>query len=134
VRIEGKAAAGAAILVGLALAGCGGNEARVSGTVKVDGKPIANGMITFMPVDGKTATAGGKIKDGHYSVKVPVGAMKVSISEPKFVRKKKLYDTPNSPEQDVTEESLPARYNENTELTFDVRPGRNEKDFDLKRE
>jgi hypothetical protein len=57
--------------------------------------------------------------------------MKVSLSATKVVGKKKIYPTPESPEMDITVESLPARYNENTELTLDVKPGKNEKDFPL---
>lgn len=114
----------------LALTGCGG-EQTVSGTVKVDGKPLPEGNIMFSPVDGKSATAGGSIKDGEYSVKVPVGVMRVSISAPKVIGKKKLYNTPDSPLRDVTAEALPAKYNEKTELKLDVKPGLNDKDFEL---
>lgn len=124
--------AGGILMVLLALAGCGGvQEAQVSGTVKVDGEPLEKGVIRFMPPDGKTKPPRVDIIKGHYSVKIPVGTWKVSISAPKVVGKKKLYDTPNSPERDVTKETLPERYNEQTELTVDVKPGViNEKNFD----
>jgi hypothetical protein len=116
----------------LALAGCTDSKnGQVSGTVKVDGIPIESGAITFLPVDGKTATAGGIIKNGAYSVKVPVGAMKVSISAPKVIGEKKIYNTPNSPVMPITKEALPEKYNEKTELTFEVKPGANPKDWDL---
>ena len=116
----------------LVVGGCGdGDVAVVSGAVKVDGAPLKQGFITFVPADGKTATSGGAITDGRYSVKVPVGSMKVSVSASKVVGRKKLYDTPNSPEQDVTQESLPARYNGQTELKLDVKAGTNPKDWDL---
>jgi hypothetical protein len=132
VRSERTVRAGGVLAALLALAGCGGGKtAQVNGTVKVDGKPVESGAIMFVPVDGKTSTAGGEIKDGRYSVQVPVGAMKVSISAPKVVGKKKVYPTPNSPEMPVTKEALPARYNEQTELRLDVKPGTNPKDFDL---
>ena len=42
-----------------------------------------------------------------------------------------LTPTPNSPEMDVTEEGLPARYNEKTELTLEVKAGTNRKDWPL---
>jgi hypothetical protein len=57
--------------------------------------------------------------------------MKVSISSPKLVRMKKLYNTPDSPEMPWNEEALPKRYNEQTELELDVTPGSNKKDWDL---
>jgi hypothetical protein len=119
------------LLALLALAGCGAKESRVSGTVTLDGQPIDAGAITFLPSDGQSPTAGGVIQDGRYSVKVPVGTMKVSISAPKVVGKKKIYPTPQSPEMPITKEAVPARYNEQTELQLDVKPGANQKDWDL---
>src|SRR5690349_13504580 len=106
----------AAFLAAAALvAGCGGGEqfGEVSGTVSYDGKPVEDGAITFVPDKGPTA--GGGIKDGKYSAKVPVGPAKVSISAGKVVGQKKLYNTPDSPSQPVTAEYLPAKYNEKTE-------------------
>lgn len=127
-----QAACGGLLLVGLlAFAGCNGQSmADVSGTVKVDGQPLAQGAILFTPVDGKTQTAGGTIDNGHYSVMVPVAAMRVSISQMKFLRKRNLYG-PGSPEYTQNQEGLPARYNEKTELRLDVKPGKNEKNWDV---
>jgi hypothetical protein len=126
--------AGGLLVSLLALAGCGDHmTGEVSGTVTLGGTPVQAGAITFIPVDGKTGTAGGAIKEGRYSARVPVGLMKVSISVPKVVRMKKLYNTPNSPEMPWTDESAPARYNAKTELRFEVAPGANEKDFALER-
>ncbi len=115
-----------------ALAGCGDSSmAQVSGSVTVDGQPIDKGAIAFYPVDGKAPTAGGEIKAGAYSVRVPVGLMKVEISMPKEVGKKKLYNTPNSPEHPIYSEALPPRYNKNTELKLDVMSGKTEKNWAL---
>jgi hypothetical protein len=116
----------------LTLAGCGGASiAEVSGMVKVDGAPMPKGAILFTPLDGKGQTAGGTIEDGHYSVQVPVAAMKVSLSQMKFLRTRKLYDKPGSPEYTQNTEGLPPRYNEKSELRLDVKPGRNQKDWDV---
>jgi hypothetical protein len=115
----------------LMLAGCAPKDGQVSGTVTVDGEPLAVGSILFVPADGKGQTTGGNIKDGHYSVRVSPGKMKVSISAAKVVGKKKIYPTPNSPEMPVTVEALPARYNQQTSLTLDVQPGKVAKDFEL---
>jgi hypothetical protein len=126
---------GGGIVVALgSLAGCGGSDSmvKVTGVVNLDGKPIEKGAILFVPVQGNAPTAGGQIKAGRYTVQVPPGTMKVSISAPKVVGKKKLYPTPNSPEMEVTEEALPAKYNERTELKFEVTSGTNQKDFDLR--
>jgi hypothetical protein len=114
------------------LVGCGDTSmSEVEGTVTFGGQPVQTGAISFVPVAGDTPTAGGMIEGGRYSVKVPPGVMKVSISAPKIVGKKKIYDTPNSPEMPITEEGLPKKYNEETELRYTVPRGPNSKNWDL---
>ncbi|MCA9235946.1 MAG: hypothetical protein KDA44_10775 [Planctomycetales bacterium] len=124
----------ASMLLASALVGCGGSPADrgdVSGRVLIDGQPASTGAIVFTPVDGASATAGGKIADGSFDVTAPLGLCKIAIRVPKVVGEKKLYNTPNSPVQSIMEESLPARFNDETELTYDVQPGRQEHDFEL---
>ena len=115
------------------LVGCGpeSNVAKISGTVSVDGKPTAKGAISFVPISGKGPTAGTEIKDGKYTSEAAIGECKVEIRIPKVVGKKKLYDTPDSPEQEIMEEVLPVKYNEATELKVEIKKGENTKDFDL---
>jgi hypothetical protein len=40
----------------------------VSGTVKVDGAPLASGDISFQPVDGQATSGGAIITNGDYAV------------------------------------------------------------------
>jgi hypothetical protein len=114
--------------------GCGPADGLVDigGTVKLDGKPIDNGSISFEPVDGKSPTAGATIASGAYKVRVSSGKMKVKISAAKVVGKRKAYDTPDSPQVDVTEDAVPPKYNIATELTSDISKPTNNLDFDLK--
>jgi hypothetical protein len=137
----GRAARAGAFLV--LLVGCadGVKTADVRGKVSFDGKPIQEGAITFFPIDGKGPTAGGIIAKGEYAVQIPITQgpdgpetrrMKVSISAPKIVGMKKLYNTEKAIERPVTAESLPDRYNAKSELTIEVNPGTNERDFELK--
>lgn len=120
----------------LALTGCGGvDTGEVTGTVTVDGQTPADGSsITFLPT-GKTAGGGGPIQDGKYAVTLPAGSYKVEIRVPRPLARAKTAPTagpgPGGP-ADI-EESLPAKYHDKTELTFDVKPGRNEKNWELKR-
>ena len=81
---------------------------------------------------GAAPTAGGKIVDGKYSVDVPIGPSKVAIRVPKIVGQRKLYNSPDSPVQPLMEESLPAKFNDETKLTMDVQPDATQGDFDLK--
>jgi hypothetical protein len=112
----------------------GPRTGEVSGKVSYDGKLLETGSIRLFPTDGTTPTAGGVIKDGKYAVaKVSVGKYKVTISGSQIVGQKKLYDTPNSPTAPITVDPLPEKYKDwsKTELTLDVKPGPNEKNWDL---
>jgi hypothetical protein len=124
---------GGLLVILLALTGCMDRlkMADVEGDVTVDNEPIEEGSITFIPADGKGPTTGGRIEDGHYAVKVPPGPMKVAITRPKVVEMKKLYPTPDSPKRPIYKETLPARFNDKTELRYEVEPGTNEKNFQL---
>jgi hypothetical protein len=105
----------------------------VSGTVTLDGQPLKSGTIRFDAVDNRTAAADASITDGEFSIKVPPGDKRISITSPKVIGKKKMYDTPDSPVYDVTEESLPKRYNAQSELKLTVTAGQQEAPpFDLK--
>ena len=77
-------------------------------------------------------TAGTELKEGKFSSQAAIGECKVEIRVPKVVGKKKLYDTPDSPVQDLMEEVLPAKYNEASELRIEIKKGTNEKNWDLK--
>ena len=103
----------------------------ISGTVTIDGDLPETGYIGFTAIDGKTGPAGTEITDGKYTVTLPLGDAKVAIRVPMVVGKQKLYDTADSPVQDITEERLPARYNDETELTYTIEPGEATKDFEL---
>jgi hypothetical protein len=121
--------AGTAVLIA---AGCSEpTTGTLSGQVTVDDAPAKTGSIAFFPVSGQGTTAGAAIADGRYSVEVPLGAMKVEIRVPKVVGERKLYDTPDSPVKPLMAESLPARYNDATELEHEVKPGENRRDFAL---
>ena len=131
--MERRSIALAGVLSALLLAGCGDKSlVEVSGKVSIDGQPVNDGAISLYPVDGATRTSGGKIQDGRYSFQAPLGEMKVSISVPKVVGSKKVYDTPDSPVMPITEEALPKKYNDQTELRLTIQPGANTKDWDLK--
>ena len=116
----------------LLAAGCSDpTEGVVSGTVFVDGQPAKTGAVSFIPVDGLSGTAGAMITDGTYTANVPLGMAKVQIRVSKVVGHQKLYNTPDSPVQPIREEVLPPKYNDQTELRLEVKPGRNQQDYHL---
>lgn len=108
------------------------DKATVSGVVNVDGQPAQLGYVTFIAIDGRAPTAGGPIHNGRFTTEVKPGRCKVQIRIPKEAGQKKLYDTPEAPMRKAWVESLPARYNDATELTFNVQPGTNECNYDVK--
>lgn len=120
----------AALLAGL---GCqeGPNTARVTGKVKLDGKNVETGTVQFFSVDNSAPSAAASIKDGAYEAQVPVGKVRAQISSPKVVGKRKMYNAPDSPVKDVMKESIPAKYNSQSQLTREVKPGENSLDFEL---
>ena len=120
----------AAVLLG---AGCNGNSgrAKIHGKVTLDGQPVPSGSIAFIPTDGKGQTAGAMINNGAYEAEVPVGAMRVEIHYPKVVGKRKLYDTPDSPTVDRTEEQIPPNYNSQSQLTESITKKSSEINFEL---
>jgi hypothetical protein len=114
------------------LSGCSdSNRATVTGTVTIDGQAVKSGSIAFFPIDEKSPTTGASIADGQYTAQVPLGAAKVQIRVAKKVGEKKLYNTADSPVQPIMKETLPAKYNDDTELQLDVKPGNTVKNFEL---
>ena len=103
----------------------------VTGRVTVDGVEAKSGSIAFIPVDGKGSTAGAVIADGRYETTASFGAMKVEIRVPKVIGQKKLYDTPDSRVRQMMAETLPARYNDKTELQVEIKPDQLEHNFEL---
>ena len=141
--IGGFAGHRAALALGLILAGCGGARddlprEGVSGKVTFEGEPLARGAILFKPSSsGAQATdAGGMIRDGEYRLDRPEGPVpgsyKVLITE-EVERPKDNGDQISLRPQQKTSR-ISAKYNANTTLTAEVKPGlANVFNFDLKK-
>ena len=131
-RLAWAAALAAALLT---LAGCSSSPTgEVSGTVAVDGRTPAEGSsITFVPAGGAASGGGGVITDGRYAVTLTAGDYKVEIRVPEPVAPVKGANTEGPGPGGVAniKESLPAKYNDRTELTFAVKQGKNEKNWEL---
>jgi hypothetical protein len=90
----------AAVVAAVALlAGCSGRPATgtVAGTVTLDGQPLKAGTIKFVPEDPKIDPVLVDVVDGNYTAEVPVGTVKIEVSSPKVLSKRKMYNTPDSP-------------------------------------
>jgi hypothetical protein len=119
------------VLIALAIAavGCGKSDGKVPirGSVTLNGEPLEQGRIEMIPSDGKGTTTGADILDGDFQLRSDPGPKTVQITAQKIVGREKNYpNDPNSPEHDVIEQLVPARYNTQTELKCDIKAGKND--------
>lgn len=115
--------------------GCGSaneNLGKVSGTVTLDSEPLKHAVITFQPTGGRPAY-GKTGDDGKYTMMytrsdagATVGVNKVTITNG---GEKRNEDTN---EVWYQKEQVPPKYNSRSELTYDVQPGTQTHDFELK--
>ena len=110
--------------------GCGPSGPRVyevTGTATLDGTPIPEGDIVFLPEEKAFGPDAGKIVDGKYRAEVKGGKKTVQIRAARLVPGKK-----GPMGEDVIEDYIPARYNDRTELHIEVGEGETEHPFTLK--
>jgi hypothetical protein len=120
------------------LTGCGGDSHRatVEGRITIDHAALENGTISFSPTDGNNGpTAGANIKDGCYSIDAAKGPAtgwnRITISGAKKTGKR--ISDPMMPGRIVDEvvSVVPERYNSQSTLKQELKPGKNVLDFDL---
>ena len=118
------------------VSGCGSGRPTIEGRVTLDGEPIVYGSILLVPAKEKGQTAGSGIANGLYRMEASEGPMKVIINAPRKTDRKQHVPTPDDTVAlaDLYVDSVPARYNEATELEVTVMPGRNTIDFSLESE
>jgi len=139
----------------LTCVGCGGGDpdlGRVSGTVTMDDEPLSNVSVTFTPVGGGRPSTGTTDESGEYTlgfVDQPgalVGTHKVSVttmtniaadtemSSDSAAYEAQATGTAEDYEKYTQEESIPAKYNTETILEYEVKPGSNTIDIELESE
>jgi hypothetical protein len=122
--------------------GCGQSNGplrvAVAGRATLDGTPIAEGTINFLPAGGtKGPTAGTLITDGRYSIaaaKGPcVGRYRVEIRGSHQTGRQVPAPGPTTSGLMVDEiiEIVPSHYNAKTTLEAELKPGQNELDYSL---
>jgi hypothetical protein len=118
----------------------------VTGTVTVEGQPLANATVTFIPKDGTPGFGGtGKTdSSGKYTLAgsrdnapgIPAGEYRVAISKRLMPDGSEVPATDNTPPMmSPARESLPVGYSNpaTTQLTAAVKPGGGPIDFALKK-
>ena len=124
------------LTVGSPLIGCSGSadelpREAVTGTVQLDGQPLNDGSIMFMPAVGQTGAAtpgGSSIRGGRFSIGVENGLIpgnyKVSINSPSRAADRAKPAAPASGKAaELPKELIPKKYNSNTELVAEVKKG-----------
>ena len=125
-------------LMGLALAGCGetkSSRAEIRGEVTLDGKPLEQGAIRFIPVQAGSGTAtGGDIKAGKYRIPADRGAAlgtnRVEVTALRATGKR-VPNPMGKPGDTVEmfEGAVAARFDSASTLTKVVEPGSNTANF-----
>ncbi|WP_406697634.1 hypothetical protein V5E97_02100 [Singulisphaera sp. Ch08] len=133
-----------AVTVVFAMAGCGGasdgiNREPVSGEVTLDGQPISQGEITFVPAGGGEPVAAAIIENGRYTVErangPSPGPQRINVWSKKPTGKKFPSDVEPGTFIEETRESIPDRYNLKSELKAEVKEGGDNRfDFTLQSE
>ncbi|MGN6134638.1 MAG: Ig-like domain-containing protein [Aureliella sp.] len=128
-------------------AGCGGPSdqpelGQVTGTVTLDGKPLSGVAVVFQPVSGRPAT-GMTDAEGKYELTyiretkgTKVGSNRVEIAPSEDGEAEESADegeesAAGAPQAKPGKPKVPARYNVESELKVDVKPGENTFDFKL---
>lgn len=132
------------LILAVAFLGCGGRSykvAPVAGTVTLDGKPLAGVHVTFVPLGSKDnvnpgpGSHGLTDNSGHFELVTTTGELgavvgkhQISIESPQEGETRS--DQPDGAESEEMmrkrierRETIPPRYNRDTEITFDVPPG-----------
>ncbi len=127
----------------LALAGCsdrGPERVAVQGSIQFGGRPISDGVIRFIPLEGtpgpKTSTG---IVNGKYRLNAesgpPVGRLRVEIRQGQTVPPGMTMDDAavGSKKYQLPPNKIPAQFNTNSSLSVEAVAGKiNTFDFDLK--
>lgn len=122
----------------IALCGCESsqpsNVGRVSGKITLEGQPLPDALVKFSPVKPGGSSALGKTdSDGNYKLSYASGIEGAEIGENRVsISTYAEGDPDGDPPQPRVPEKVPLKYNDQTELTADVKAGDNQFDFPLK--
>jgi hypothetical protein len=107
------------VLLLVLLSGCGGGGpqvAPVSGTVTLDGKPLPNAEVMFVPVGGGRPSTARTVDGGRYELLFKRG-QSGAIVGPHSVRIWVSHEVVRNPPK------IPARYDSQSELRREVKAG-----------
>jgi hypothetical protein len=110
--------------------GCAEKPPTISGKVTFDGKDVASGMISFLPINGQGTPFGSTIKDGSYTIdQGHAGKRLVAISaknEVKFNGREMIMPAEGKPGDELIPENAVGNMQE-----VEVKAGSQTLDFNL---
>ena len=124
----------------LFLSACGGGSdtpplGAVSGVVTLDDKPLADAEVTFQPEKGRPSL-GKTDSQGNYTLAYTVNENGALIGPHQVIITTAVEafsdETGEGQDREARPEILPPKYNAQTTLTAEVKPGANTIDFPLK--
>ena len=111
--------------------GCSQEDSNVSGVITLDGQPLENAKVEFLPTSESGRIANGRTKsDGNFKLTT----MKTASVLPGDYRVKittSMTTGTSDADLKVMPERVPAKFNKRTELTRTVKEGPNQFDFEL---
>ena len=102
----------------------------VTGTVRFQGEPVENARVTFTPENGRMSVAETDA-EGTYELKFADGRLGAELGEHLVAIETYRISTDDNGGVVEFPETLPAKYNRESELTRDVQQGAQVIDFDL---
>lgn len=117
------------LALAITLSACSGDplgRQAISGTVKVDGQPLAKGDISIQPLEGQATSGGGEIFNGKYSVPRELGLVpgkyriEIHAPVPGTAGKADENTLPGDP-LPPARELIPPDWNKSSTQTIDVR-------------
>jgi len=153
-RYSRALAAGLCSLILIAVAGCdsGPPTGAVTGIVTMDGKPLTNAIVSFVPQAGGQTAIGKTDSSGKYelyrrgergaligthtivvtTVQEPVAAApSISSDSEEYAKQAAGGGNPSDYNQAIVKEPIPARYNKQSTLVMEVKAGENQIDLEL---
>ncbi|WP_437230856.1 carboxypeptidase regulatory-like domain-containing protein [Planctomicrobium sp. SH661] len=108
---------------------------KVYGIVKLDGQPLADAQLLFIPASGGRSSTGETDSNGHYQLMYSAGKAGAVIGDHQVKITSATSGVVDLTTDKVVEparaEILPAKYHTDSELTALVKNSKNEINFDL---